>query len=577
MNEKINDSHRERAAYVYVRQSKMHQVRDHRESRRRQYDLQTRAEQLGFRKVVLVDDDLGRSGTGAQERPGFARLLSAVCEGDVGAVFALEASRLARNNRDWHHLIDLCALANTLVIDGDGIYDPRLLNDRLILGMKGSMAEFELGLMRQRAQEALRQMIARGEVLWNAPIGYVRTEDNRIEMTPDAQIQQAIRGVFAKFRELGSARQVFLWHHQEQIPLPNVVRRNKRLEVTWRIPVYKRVHAILKNPCYAGAFFHGRTETRSVVRDGRARKTRGHRRSMEQWDVLIRDHHPGYISWKEFLTNQRQLENNLAGHHLGGSGAAKRGPALLSGLLRCGCCGRKLNVAYTGTKQRVVRYVCRSGNLNHGTSKCISFGGLRVEQAVVESVLAAIQPAGVEVALTACDQAAQHDAEKRHALQLALEKARYEADRARRQFDGVEPENRLVAAELESRWEQTMQTVAQLEARLAEMDNVQQVVGDELRARLLGLGQDLAAAWNHADASAVLKKRILRTVLREIVVNVTEDPPQVKLQLHWQGGVHTSLNVAKNRTGQHRHSTARYSRSFANLPRSAETRPALRS
>jgi DNA invertase Pin-like site-specific DNA recombinase len=557
MNDKVDDRHRQRAAYVYIRQSKMHQVREHRESRRRQYELESHAQDLGFREVTVIDEDVGRSGTGNQERPGFARLLSAVCEGSVGAVLALEASRLARNNRDWHHLIDLCALADTLVIDGDGIYDPRLLNDRLILGMKGSMAEFELGLMRQRAQEALREMIARGEVLWEVPVGYVRTEDNRIEMTPDLQVQEAIRGVFAKFRELGSARQVHLWYCQEQVPLPSARHRNRRQEVAWRLPVYKRVHAILTNPCYSGAFFHGRTETKTVVTEGRARKSSGHRLAIDEWGVLIRDHHAGYISWNQFTQNQSQLQKNLAGHHLHGTGAAKKGRALLSGLLRCARCGRKLNVAYVGKRQRVVRYVCRSGNLNHGTAKCLSFGGLRADRAVADCVLAAVQPLGIEAALEACKQAAEQDREKQRALQLALEKARYEADRARRQYDTVEPENRLVAAELESRWDQALQTVTQLEHRLQESDDGQQVVGGELRARLLALGDDLSAAWHHPNASPVLKKRILRCVLEEIVVDVVDDPPRIKLRVHWQGGVHTELMVAKNRTGQHRHSTNR--------------------
>ena len=223
MNEKIKAQHRDRDAYVYVRQSTRHQIREHPESRKRQYGLDGRAEQLGFDRVVVIDEDLGRSGTGKVERPGFGRLLAAVCEGKVGAVLALEASRLARNNRDWHHLIDLCAMTETLVIDEDGIYDPRLANDRLLLGVKGSMAEFELSLLRQRAQEALRGMIQRGLVLWEVPVGYLRTEDNRIEKTPDRQVQEAVRGVFAKFWELGSARQVLLWYVQERIPLPSAV------------------------------------------------------------------------------------------------------------------------------------------------------------------------------------------------------------------------------------------------------------------------------------------------------------------------------------------------------------------
>lgn len=234
---KIQSHHLERTAYVYVRQSTAHQVREHRESQRRQYELAEKARQLEFRDVIVIDDDLGRSGSGVQERPGFGKLLTAVCDGRGGAVFALEASRLARNNRDWHHLIDLCALTDTLVIDHDGIYDPQHPNDRLWLGLKGSMAEFELGLLRQRAQEALRGMIARGEVLWEVAVGYVRTDDNGIEMIADRQVQEAIRGVFAKFRELGTARQTLLWYRQEGIPLPHLQKGSSGREVLWRLPI----------------------------------------------------------------------------------------------------------------------------------------------------------------------------------------------------------------------------------------------------------------------------------------------------------------------------------------------------
>jgi DNA invertase Pin-like site-specific DNA recombinase len=250
--EKIQATHRERAAIVYIRQSSMHQVRNAKEGQKRQYALEARARELGFPQCVLIDDDLGKSGSGSVDRPGFRRLLTAVCEGTVGAVFALEASRLARNNRDWHHLIDLCAMTNTLVIDEDGIYDPRLVNDRLLLGLKGSMAEFELGLMRQRARQALLQMIGRGLVLCEVLVGYIRTENNGIEMIPDRQVQQALHSVFTKFREMGSARQVLLWYCEERIPLPHVKPGTAGQEIIWRLPVYNHVIHILKNPHYAG-------------------------------------------------------------------------------------------------------------------------------------------------------------------------------------------------------------------------------------------------------------------------------------------------------------------------------------
>jgi len=547
--EKIQATHRERAAYVYVRQSSMQQVRHAKEGQKRQYALETRAREFGFAQVAVIDDDLGKSGSGSVERPGFGRLLTAVCEGSVGAVFALEASRLARNNRDWHHLIDLCAMTSTLVIDEDGIYDPRAVNDRLLLGLKGSMAEFELGLLRQRAREALLQMIRRGLVLWEVPVGYIRTEDSRIEMIPDRQVQEAVRGVFAKFRELGSARQVFLWYCQERIPLPHVRPGTAGQEIEWRLPVYNHIIHMLKNPSYAGTFVHGRSSTRTTIRDGRARKTRGHEVPIDEWKWVLHDHHRGYISWEEYVRNRKQLRENL-GMRSGSSGAAKSGPALLAGLLRCARCGRKLHVTYSGIGGRVPRYHCRGGQISHGTEWCISVGGLRLDQAVAQQVLDALQPIGIEAALTAAELAHRADDEKRKALELALEKARYEADRARRQFNAVEPENRLVAAELEARWNEALAQVADLESRLRATIGADQVLAEDERNRMLELSEDLRSLWNHPRAPVALKKRILRTVLEEIIIDIrAEDPPKIFLRLHWMGGSHTELVVPKNRSG----------------------------
>jgi DNA invertase Pin-like site-specific DNA recombinase len=557
MSEKIRPSHLERAAYVYVRQSTMQQVRHNLESQRRQYGLRERARSLGFASVEVVDEDLGRSGSGREERPGFERLVAAVCRGQVGAVLAVEASRLARNNRDWHHLVDLCALTEALVIDHDGIYDPRSLNDRLLLGLKGTMSEFELGLLRQRSQEALRQMIQRGEVLSEVPVGYVRTRDNRCEVSPDRRVQSAVRGVFAKFQELGSVRQVLLWYRQERLLLPRTQPATLGQEVTWRAPIYNTVLGILKNPVYAGAFVHGRRQTRTVVRDGRAHKTDGHEVPRDAWPVLIRDHHAGYISWVEYLRNQMQLETNAGMHGLMNRGAVRRGPALLAGLLRCGRCGRKLHVSYSGIGGKVPRYHCRGAHLNHGTAWCISFGGLRVDEAVAKTVIAAIQPVGVAASLEALTHTARGVAEKREALRLTVEQARYEVERARRQYDVVEPENRLVAAELEARWNEALRRLGEAEQRLTEVAPPPDPIDEPTRVRLLELGHDLEVAWNHPNAPVALKKRILRTVLEEIVADVSDEPPGITLQLHWAGGVHTRLPVPRNRTGRHRRCTDR--------------------
>ena len=557
MSEKIKQQHLERGAYVYVRQSTPYQVRNNLESKERQYALEGRAQQLGFSKVVVIDEDLGRSGSGIQERPGFGRLLASVCQGLAGAVFALEASRLARNNRDWHHLVDLCALTETLLIDCDGIYDPRQLNDRLVLGLKGTMSEFELGLLRQRAREAFEQKVRRGFALWEVPVGFIRTEEGQIEKTPDRQVQQAVVSVFRKFQQLGSARQATIWFREEQILVPKTKPGTAGHEVIWGVPSSGRIRQMLKNPCYAGTFAYGKTAARTRIEEGRARQSSRYRKPQNEWKVLLLGHHPGYISWEEYLENQQRLEANVALYEGEGSGAAKLGAALLSGLLRCGQCGRKLQVVYSGTSGRVPRYVCRGDRGDRESNRCLTMGSLRLDRAVAQSVLAAIQPAGIEAAVKLTERAQFEDDEKRKALELALERARYEEKRARRQFDAVEPENRLVAGELEARWNDALAQVAEAEARLAAAGKAAEPLSEQQKKELAALSEDLTGLWNHPDAPIQLKKRILRTVLTEIIIDNDAESATHRLRLHWAGGVHTELRVERNKPGQHRHSADR--------------------
>jgi DNA invertase Pin-like site-specific DNA recombinase len=414
MNNKIGPEHLERAAYVYIRQSSLQQVRHNLESSRRQYGLKDRARELGFEQVVVVDDDLGISGAGHHERPGFGRLLAAVCDGRVGAVLALEASRLARNNRDWHHLIDLCVLTQTLVIDGEGIYDPRILNDRLLLGLKGTMSEFELRILRQRAQEAYRQKVLRGEVLTTVPIGFVRRHSNGIEMTPDREVQEAIRRIFRDFERFGTLRQVLLWYHQENITIPLTSRSAGAQKTVWRLPNYQHLLRMLKNPTYAGAFAYGRTRCQTVVVEGRSRKRTGQRVAMENWQLLLKDHHPGYISWEQYLENQRILKSNRTKSHDISCGAAKKGSALLTGLLRCARCGHKLRVAYRSRQAQSPRYYCMTGNKEQGKPSCLCFAAFRVEQAVVEMVLGACEPVAIEASLQVLDsERVEHEQKRR--------------------------------------------------------------------------------------------------------------------------------------------------------------------
>jgi DNA invertase Pin-like site-specific DNA recombinase len=555
MSDKLQAEHLRRGAYVYVRQSTAQQVRTHRESRLRQYALADRARQLGFASVVVIDEDLGKSGSGLVDRPGFGQLLAAICSGEAGAVLALEASRLARNNRDWHHLLDLCAMTNTVIIDDHGVYDPKQINDRLVLGLQGTMSEFELSLFRQRARQAFEQKVQRGHTMWEVPVGFVRTEDDRCEQIPDRQVQQAVAGVYCKFHELGSARQTALWYRDQNILLPQVQPGSSGHEITWAPATQSRLRQLLKNPCYAGALVYGRTTTKTVIAEGRPHHAGRLRNPQEQWRVLLLDNHTGYISWQEYQRIQQILETNGAMREGQAGGAAKGGSALLSGLLRCGRCGRQLFVQYSGTTGRVPRYGCHGGRENRGSASCLSLGALRVDQAVVQEVLAAVQPAGVQASLLASEQLANGKSEKREALTLALERARYEANRACRQYEAVDPENRLVAGELEKRWNTALLRVTELEQQLQAACNEALVVTAEQKERLLHLGQRLEDAWNHPAASPELKKRILRTVLREIVITDTEGSRAHVLVLHWQGGVHTELRVDRNRPGHHRRVT----------------------
>jgi hypothetical protein len=419
------------------------------------------------------------------------------------------------------------------------------------------MSEFELGLLRQRAREAFEQKVRRGFALWEVSVGFIRTEEGLIEKTPDRQVQQAISAVFQKFQQLGSARQATIWFREERIPVPLAKPGSAGQEVIWKLPSSGRIRQMLKNPCYAGAFAYGKTAMRTRIEEGRARQSSRYRKPRKEWKVLLIGHHPGYISWEEYLENQQRLEANVAMYEGEGSGAAKLGAALLSGLLRCGRCGRKLQVVYSGTSGRVPRYVCRGDRGDRESSRCLTVGSLRLDRAVVRSVLAAIQPAGIEAAVKLTECAQVEDDEKRKALELALERARYEEQRARRQFDAVEPENRLVASELEGRWNGALVQVAEAEARLAAAEKAAAPLSERQLQQLTALSEDLMALWNHPEAPIQLKKRILRTVLTEIIIDHEADSTTHRLRLHWAGGVHTELCVERNKPGQHRYSADR--------------------
>ena len=540
-----------RKAIVYVRQSTQTQVQTNLESKRRQYDLVELARAKGFHDVELIDDDLGRSGSGTVARPGFERLVAALCAGEVGAVLCLEASRLARNGRDWHHLLELCGLVQARVIDTEGVYDPCRPNDRLLLGMKGSISEFELGVLRTRMHDAARAMAHRGELRISVPIGYIWNRDYGLSLDPDLRLQETIRLILSRFAAIGSARQVHLSMVADRISFPRPSDGKHLTSVEWHPIRYRNVISVLKNPFYAGVYAYGKSEHRTQIVDGRARKTYGHGRAPEQWEVVLKDHHEGYVAWDEFERNQRQLANNAYGK-AGGPKSGRGGRALLAGLLTCARCGRRLSVVYTGRYPQPV-YRCERPNQSLGLRRCITFGGKRIDAAVTGELLSAVEPLAIDAALRADQMQMDSRQEQRRIIELDLQQASYEASLAERRYAACDPDNRLIVAQLEKNWEAALQRVQALENRLrcADASTAPTVSADEL----LGLAQDLQAAWNAPSVTVSTRQRLMRTLIVDIVADIDEASREVVVTIHWRGGRHSQLRVRKPASGEHGCST----------------------
>ena len=395
MSDKIKPHHQTRKAILYIRQSSAHQVHHNLESQRLQYAMEGRLQQLGWREIEVVDDDLGRSAAGLVTRAGFARMVAEVCLGQVGAVAAREVSRFARNSREWQQLVEVCRVVDTVLIDLDTVYSPRHSNDRLLLGLKGSLNEYELDLLRQRSVEARRAKARRGELLVAAAVGYLKTDAPHVEKDPDRRVQEAIALVFRKVVELGTVRQTLWWFLEHGLQLPV---RTASSEIAWRRPSYGMLYRILSSPVYGGAYAYGKSERTVHYEQGEPRVI-ARRKPREQWLVLIPNAHEGYVSWEEFERIQQMMAANVRGR--GRVGAATRGAALLAGLLRCRRCGRRLTVWYTGATHNVLRYACHRGALDNGDPRCISFGGLVVDAAMAKEVLRVVQPAAIDAAVVA--------------------------------------------------------------------------------------------------------------------------------------------------------------------------------
>jgi len=543
---KITVEHLRRRSIVYVRQSTPHQVQDNLESQRRQYALADMAREMGFAAVAVIDDDLGRSGAGHTVRPGFERLFADLTTREVGAIFCLEASRLARNGREWHTLLDMCAVVEAVIVDPEGVYDPRVGNDRLLLGLKGTLSEYELTLLRQRALSAIREKAARGELRFVLPVGLCWTRDGRIELSPDLRVQEAVRLVYRKYAELGSMRKVLLWFHEKRMTIP--VRRFGPCgdEVEWEMPVGSTIHRTLTSPFYAGAYAWGRTAKANGPAKTWACKP------LEEWEVLLIDHHPGYISWQEYLQIQRNKTENA--HMVPWKRKAGRGGrGLLAGLLRCRRCGHRLRVRYSGKGHP--SYLCGGTGCQDG-GKCIAFSGVHVDAAISAEVLRAVEEPAVSAALLAAESVGKRREEECKSIELELEQARYRAGLAERRYERTDPENRLVAPELERRWNAALAEVATLEVRLEEhRRNVaaQPVIE---RERLLQLAKTLPTIWHDETVDMQTKQRVVRILVEEIIADVDLENGQVILLVHWAGGRHSEIRAKRRRPDEHRLKTS---------------------
>ena len=540
----------QRKAVVYVRQSTPQQVQSNLESQRRQYELVEVARRRGFTNIDVIDDDLGRTASGSVERPGFDRLVAALCAGQVGAVLCLEASRLARNGRDWHHLLELCGLVEARVIDLDGVYDPCRPNDRLLLGMKGSISEFELGIIRSRMYEAARSKAKRGELKISAPIGYAWDRHVGLGLDPDRRLQEVIRLVFHKFRELGSARQVLLWMASQNIHFPYPSDGRTLTSFEWRPIRYRNIISILKNPFYAGVYAYGKSEKHTAIVDGRARKSYGHRKPMGTWEVFIQDHHEGYISWAEYERNQALLAGNAYGR-VGDTKSGRGGRALLAGLICCARCGRRLSVFYTGRYPRPV-YRCEQPNVQLGQRRCLTVAGKRIDETIAVEMLRAVTPMAIEAAEEAERMLRDEDQDRRRIAELELQQAQYDASLAERRYAACDPDNRLIAAQLEKAWETALERVERCRERL---DRMQTPGAGDVRPDFTGLADDLSAAWKALRTTMRTRQRLVRALITEIVVDIDAAAGEIVLVIHWKGGQHSELRVRKPRTGEHGCST----------------------
>ncbi|HUJ90903.1 MAG TPA: recombinase family protein [Syntrophorhabdales bacterium] len=546
VNDKIKPSHSQRCAYIYIRQSTASQVQFNRESTDRQYKLKDRAVHLGWppSQIKIIDEDLTCSGSGTSERPGFTTMTTEVALGHVGLVLSIEVSRVARNNADWYRLLDLCSVTDTLIGDEDGIYHPGLFNDRLLLGLKGTMAEAELHVIRARLEGGIRNKAARGELRRGLPIGFTWGEaDGEVIFHPDQAVTNAIATVFEKFDETGSVRQVWLWFRSQGLSFPS--QSLPYSDIRWLTPTYTAIHQILINPVYAGAYTYGKTHQERYLDQAGRLKKRIRRLPRSKWAVLIRDHHKGFIDWETYEMNQSRIAKNTRPLPHQAAGAIREGSALLQGIAKCGRCGRNLKVYYQG-RNSTPGYYCPASTIYNGRGMyCLRVGGVLIDKTVAQTFLDAITPAGIEAAFLAEKNiGAEHDAAIAQ-CRLQVERIRYEALRAERRYRTVEPDNRLVARTLEAEWEQRLSDLSAAEAELARRLHMRPfTVTDTQRKRISELGSDLRRVWDASTTSDRDKKELFQTLLEEVIITVEPADSKAHLTLRWRGGSISELDLS---------------------------------
>jgi DNA invertase Pin-like site-specific DNA recombinase len=545
-HEKVGTEHRNRNAYLYVRQSTPRQVLENTESTQRQYGLRERALALGWdaQQIVVIDSDLGQSGASAADRAGFQKLVTEVTMGRAGIVLGLEVSRLARNSSDWHRLIDLCAWSNTLILDEDGIYDPGQFNDRLVLGLKGTMSEAELHVLRSRLRGGILNKVRRGEFAVPLPAGFLYDGHQQVIMDPDRQVQQSIRQLFTSFRRSGSVLGTVREFRDQQWSFPVRSQKGPRPgDLEWVVLTVNRAYSVLRNPRYAGAYAYGQNRNRRKP-DGSGRRTE--RLPRAQWYTLQNNAHEGYLSWEEYEDNLRHLRDNAPPPRPPGRGAPREGPALLQGLAYCGVCGGRMQVRYHDRGEKLVPdYICDHATANRGEAACQSIAGASLDEAIGTALLETVTPLKLELALAVEQEIEARQEESDRLRQMQVERAAYEAGLAERRFKRVDPDNRLVAGTLEAEWNGKLRLLREAQQEYERLCLISQSVTAQAREQILHLAEDFPRIWQDPQTPARERKRMARLLLED--VTLTRGQGHITAQIRYKGGAHESIQVPIHR------------------------------